>query len=520
MLLVRWLQILLCVLFLSTATCLQANPFESLVSPGDVISGHAKDEQKCEKCHEPFSQSVQNKLCLDCHKDTAADLKSREGFHGRLKDIESRPCKSCHTDHKGRDFKIVLLDKDTFDHGKTDFQLKGAHNKVECGACHKPKKKLSEAPKLCIDCHKEDDPHRGRLGEKCADCHDEKTWKQGKFDHDKTKFHLEGGHKDVSCNKCHPDQRWKETPTDCNACHQINDVHNGSLGTKCDKCHNVKKWTEDKFDHDRDTKFKLTGKHDNVKCEGCHKNNAYDVKLATTCISCHKKDDEHKGRYGAKCENCHTTENWIKSTFDHDKTDYKLRNKHEKVPCEGCHKGNLYEEKLKTTCISCHKKDDVHKKQEGEVCEKCHNDRGWREKVAFSHDLTKFPLIGLHQITPCDECHLTPSYKDADLECIACHKKDDVHKLSLGKVCEQCHNPNGWRIWEYDHSKTDFPLEGAHEKLVCKACHKEPVEKDIELPMRCYDCHQKDDAHRGTYGQNCERCHVASSFRELKMNFK
>ncbi|MBS1213620.1 MAG: cytochrome c family protein, partial [Proteobacteria bacterium] len=83
-------------------------------------------------------------------------------------------------------------------------------------------------------------------------------------------------------------------------------------------------------------------------------------------------------------------------------------------------------------------------------------------------------------------------------------------------------NPNAWRIWNFDHDKrTDFPLQGAHEKLECKACHKDPVVGEkLELPDGCYSCHQKDDAHRGNYGQNCERCHVPTSFNELKPSLR
>ena len=58
------------------------NLLEKLVIPGPVIQGHAKVEQECGKCHEPFSRQSQTRLCLDCHKETAADRKARKGFHG------------------------------------------------------------------------------------------------------------------------------------------------------------------------------------------------------------------------------------------------------------------------------------------------------------------------------------------------------------------------------------------------------------------------------------------------------
>ena len=517
----------LLLLFISSV-CIDswAGPVESLetlVMPGNVIQGHAKYERQCEKCHEPFSKNVQNKLCLDCHKEISQDITENHGFHGRIAGIDSRTCKSCHTEHKGRGANVVGLDRENFNHSNTDFSLAGAHSKVDCADCHKSKVKFRDTPHKCFECHKKDDAHNGKLGEKCDSCHNDRTWKRQEFDHDKTKFPLVGSHADVDCKTCHPDERYKETPTDCFSCHKINDVHSGSLGQKCEKCHSTRRWSEAKFDHNRDTHFKLLGSHQFVKCDGCHKNGAFEEKLQTNCNSCHKKDDEHKGKNGPKCENCHSVDSWAKTSFDHDKTKFPLRNRHRQVECTACHKGNVYEEKLKTNCYACHKKNDAHKGQEGERCDKCHNDAGWKSKVFYSHELTKFPLMGLHALTPCDECHLTASYQDAATDCWSCHQKNDVHKRTLGKSCELCHTPHGWMIWTFDHNrKTKFRLDGAHEELACKECHKDPLKEGakIELPKSCYGCHQKDDVHKGAFGQNCARCHETSSFTDFKNRFK
>jgi hypothetical protein len=296
------------------------------------------------------------------------------------------------------------------------------------------------------------------------------------------------------------------------------------LGQKCDKCHNNIEWKEKKFDHDKDTKFKITGAHQKAVCDDCHKKNPYEEKLETNCYSCHKKDDEHEGKNGRKCEACHLTDSWTKSTFDHDKTNFKLRNRHAKLVCEACHKKNVYDEKIETQCFSCHRKDDVHKKQEGEMCQSCHNDQGWKVKVSFSHELTRFPLSGLHGIVPCNECHLTESFQDSEMDCMSCHQNEDVHKKSLGTNCSRCHTPNGWKIWEFDHNKeTKYRLDGAHEKLACSGCHQEPADeknKVFLLPRNCFGCHQKDDIHKGGFGLNCERCHVTSSFRDFKSRFR
>lgn len=503
-------------LFLSNA---RAGTLETLVMPGEVIQGHAKLEKDCVKCHEPFSQEAQSALCRDCHKDVARDIRAGQGAHGRIPGMAKRECRSCHTDHKGRKADIVQLSKDTFDHGQTDFRLKGAHLKVDCTDCHKAGRKFRETPLACIGCHKADDPHKGGLGKACADCHQEQTWKMQSFDHGKTDFPLTGKHRDASCQSCHPDQHFKDTPADCNACHRINDVHAGKLGAKCDKCHTAERWKNPPFDHDRDTKFRLDGKHGQVRCEGCHKQDPKTEKLETRCYACHKKDDEHRGLNGEKCDGCHTAASWSKAVFDHDrKTKFSLRGRHKDLGCEDCHKQPVYQEKVKTACFACHREDDKHKGQEGEQCERCHNEQGWKTQVVFKHDLTRFPLIGLHAMAPCEECHLTAGFKDADTACSSCHKKDDVHKASLGTACGQCHNPNGWRLWLFDHNRgTDFALEGAHAEVACAACHKEARTQGVRVPSDCFACHQQDDIHKGNFGRNCEKCHGGASFRHLKI---
>jgi hypothetical protein len=120
----------------------------------------------------------------------------------------------------------------------------------------------------------------------------------------------------------------------------------------------------------------------------------------------------------------------------------------------------------------------------------------------------------LHATTPCEECHLTPRYRDTTSECVSCHNSEDVHESRLGPNCGLCHNPNGWAFWQFDHnSQTDYRLDGAHIGLDCRACHKEVVEQLISLPTACFNCHRKDDVHRRSFGKRCERCHGTDSFK-------
>lgn len=507
---------LLSALFFLTANA-QADSFEGMLMPGKVISGHTKLEGECTNCHVKFNKAGQSKLCLDCHKETAKDVQQKTGFHGRIKEID---CRNCHTDHKGRNAIISSLDQKTFNHNETDFTLKGAHKgaKITCKDCHKSGVKYRNAPHECIGCHKKDDKHKGALGIKCETCHNEKSWKDATFDHSKTLFPLLGKHEQVKCQECHKDTKYKETPKACIACHRKDDEHKGRFGEKCQTCHAERDWKTIHFNHDKNTKFPLNGKHHATKCESCHKTPLYKEKISTTCISCHRSDDVHKGSLGDKCEKCHNERAWTSSSFNHDKdTKFPLRDKHKSAKCQSCHTGSGFKEKLPLTCIGCHKKNDEHKGKFGEKCNTCHSEKAWKPSI-FMHDLdTKFALRGKHNKVKCASCHTGILYKEKlASSCYDCHKKDDKHKGQEGKNCEQCHTEKDWKDTNYDHAKSQFPLLGGHSKVECKKCHISLLFKDT--PSDCYGCHKKDDTHKRTLGADCARCHNSRDWKIWDFN--
>lgn len=594
-------------LALGVPTAHAAN-LEGVLSPGDLVQGHVKAEGDCENCHLPFKKTGQDELCGRCHKDVARDVQQRTGYHGRIRDRGL--CRSCHTDHKGRAAKIVLFDERRFDHDATNYPLKDAHLPVACARCHVAGIKYRDAAKTCYGCHKKDDDdpagrgHKGSLGALCEDCHTVKRWKDTFFDHDKTRFPLRNAHADakVACRDCHANNHYKNTPVACYACHRKDDDdpakkgHKGKFGQRCETCHADKDWRTIKFDHDRDTKYPLRFKHNDpkVKCTDCHTGDLYKDKLRTECISCHRKDDKHKGsegdrcekchsergwkethdfdhdrthfplrgmhadarvrcedchkskvytdvpktcygchrkddedprknghhgRYGERCETCHTDKDWKTLTFDHDRdTQYPLLGKHRATRCDDCHTGDLYKDKLRSACIACHRKDDKHRGKEGDRCEDCHVEQDWKTtKSKFDHGLTAFPLLGKHAKVDCAKCHVTLAFKDARSECIACHEKEDQHRKRLGSLCEDCHNAVSWKRWDFNHdARTRFRLDGAHAKVDCYACHKAPVTGRALLPMDCVSCHAGDDAHAGKLGRQCERCHVTGDWNTIR----
>lgn len=562
----------------------QGQVLESVVMPGKVIEGHAKLEAGCGNCHKRFDKAAQARLCLDCHKDVAADAAAGRGYHGRSADVRGRQCRECHSDHKGRDARIAAFDPARFDHATTDYALRGAHAKpgLECRSCHASGRRWREAPGECVECHRMDDAHKGSLGAKCADCHDERTWKEARFDHGRTKFALEGKHAGAKCRACH-DKGYRDTPVQCNACHRKDDAHKGRYGEKCEtchdardwanrfphdtktrfalggkhraakcdschkgalhreklplqcvgchraddvhkgaqgedcaKCHGDRTWKSSTFDHDKDTKFALRGKHRAAKCDSCHKPGSRQS-LATACLSCHGRDDAHKGAMGQKCEACHGERDWKETRFDHDRdTKYALKGRHRGPKCEACHREDAYRKKAPVECLACHRKDDAHKGQEGERCADCHDERGWKGRP-FDHALSRFPLVGAHFRVACASCHKSPLFRDAPRECDGCHAKDDAHERRLGPRCESCHNARTWRSWDFDHAKrTKYPLEGGHRAAKCVACHTQPTRGNAQAPTACYACHRAEDVHAGAFGVQCERCHGPGGWRELR----
>jgi len=487
---------------------------ERLVMPGPVISGHEDIEADCDQCHLAFSRDRQRVLCLDCHEDVAADLEARTGFHGLDGAASEQNCAGCHTEHEGRDAQVVQLDTDAFDHKLTDFHLLGAHLETECVDCHAADEKYREAPQACFDCHEEDDEHQGGLGEDCADCHSPQDWEETSFDHEeRTDYPLWGGHADVTCTGCHVSYVFDNTPTECMDCHRPDDPHEGLNGNDCAFCHTVDDWEQLLFDHARKTEFPLLGQHNEIACTDCHTGNKFEEPLEQTCVSCHLEDDEHKGRNGPECGDCHTANDWTETTFDHGKTDFPLLGAHPEVACADCHVEPVDKATPPTSCFGCHADDDPHAGQEGEDCGSCHNEQDWQEEVAFEHDLTIFPLIGQHRDAGCGDCHETPQFKDASAECVDCHREDDVHEGGVGLACGDCHNPNDWAFWLFDHAtQTSFVLDGAHLQLACETCHTAPLEQQALEFSQCASCHRGDDVHRGEFGRDCARCHNTSTF--------
>lgn len=377
--------------------------------------------QRCSDCHEDFHQKTLGDNCSGCHNTTkfrpaslfdhsktkyvltgahqkvacdkchVKEIRNGKNFQ-KFADLSFKNCNDCHTDfHKGKfgndcqkchvtsGFQIV--NKNAFDHSRTNFALAGLHVTVECTKCHG--QNLSSKPKHenCISCHK--DYHKGQFKKNggiadCVGCHTEKGFSPSLFTierHSKTRFELIGGHLATECKKCHKQKdewNFKMDSFKCVKCHE--NIHRNEITQKfmedsnCALCHNTESWNKVNFDHDK-TSFKLNGVHKKTECGKCHLTIKEGVKkflfssVNTDCENCHK--DIHSGQFadGGKtdCSRCHASGNWKPVKFDHSTTKFPLEGAHKNVECYKCHKQETHNQRQfinyrirEIKCAACH----------------------------------------------------------------------------------------------------------------------------------------------------------------------
>ncbi len=345
-------------------------------------------------------------------------------------------------------------------------KLSQAHAKYEesCTNCHDKADRARQTP-LCLDCHKD---IRADIAAK------------------------HGLHGNIT----------NAEKTDCRGCHTEH------KGRGADIVH----FTPSGFNHDL-TSFALKGSHVGIACEACHRKNDPYRKAETGCLACHKDQDVHKGSLGKDCASCHEPAAWSTVRFDHDKTDFKLRDAHTKIACNTCHFGPRYKGTPKR-CADCHAPDDVHRGARGEECGKCHTMVNWKSAKFDHFKETQFALNGAHADIPCTACHTSGNFKDkTPKECIGCHRALDSHATRFGAECGSCHTEVHWKPLEYDHLKSaKFALVGAHAKLDCHVCHTAEVKKQ-RLGNTCVACHRAQDPHGGKLGTACDQCHGNETWR-------
>ncbi|MBK7215367.1 MAG: cytochrome C [Bacteroidales bacterium] len=285
------------------------------------------------------------------------------------------------------------------------------------------------------------------------------------------------------------------------------------------------------------TKCHILGeKVSNDKCLACHT----ELKSRISSNKGYHSSAEVKGKQCASCHSDHHGVNFQiirfdKTKFNHALTGYKLIGAHSKKKCEDCHKPQYIKDaKIKakkytflgmgTDCLSCHT--DYHQKSLSSNCTDCHDNEKFKPATKFSHQKSGFKLTGKHQDVPCAECHKTSMRSGVKYQefkgvkyanCTNCHK--DAHDNKFGQKCSECHNTESFAavggVKNFDHSKTDFNLEGKHQAVSCKSCHKIKLTTPL-LHKHCTDCHV--DYHEKQFVKNgvspdCSECHSVQGFK-------
>ncbi len=253
--------------------------------PLSGAASHVTFETQCSQCHLPFL-GISGEKCLACHSVQAGELNAGEGLHGRL--LNGRDCAACHTDHRGRDFRISQADPIGLDHQSVGYSLvahKTNYNQrpFACRDCHQGQSFIFDQ-QACTDCHAAADAafmaeHTGLFGLDCLSCHDGKD-SMANFDHGKA-FSLTGGHADLTCERCHS-TGFTGASAECAACHEEPQIHAGKFGLDCGNCHATTAWQPARLVNHS---FPLNhGEQGEVACATCHQTDY----VSYTCYGCHE----------------------------------------------------------------------------------------------------------------------------------------------------------------------------------------------------------------------------------------
>lgn len=319
----------------------------------------------------------------------------------------------------------------------------------------------------------QDSPH-GSINIPCASCHSTDSWRMKKnagFRHDATGFVLLGKHASVPCASCHAGLKFSTTSSDCYSCHT--DVHRRELGTDCARCHSAESWRiPDMVEKHQGTRFPLLGRHATLACQSCHINAAQKqfAGTPTDCFSCHRND------YARTTNPNHTFAGFSTN------------------------------------------------------CEQCHRVTSFRWGTNFTHEATAFPLRGAHRSVACSDCHKRPTFSAAPTQCVGCHQANfssttnpNHQGAGFSTECQTCHTTTTWAGARFDHNRTLFPLQGAHQVQQCRACHGDNV--FAGKPTDCVSCHRQEynatlnpNHARGNFPTQCQSCHSQMSWRPSTFN--
>lgn len=265
------------------------------------------------------------------------------------------------------------------------------------------------------------------------------------------------------------------------------------------------------FDHLK-TGFPLTGQHQQVQCETCHRGGVF-AGTPKQCINCHVQGSRlassvkptNHAPTNERCDQCHTsTATWANARWVHTGIT---------TNCARCHNGSIASGK------------------------------------SSSHQVTN---------APCESCHSTSSWSGARVDhstvtrgsCQTCHNGSKATGKSTNHIltnasCDSCHNTSAWLPATFNHATAATPgsCAGCHNNsaakgkasthvptsLSCEACHGTTTFNPATFTHTtaqgvtaggCGGCHNGSYAAGGAVGKgsthlptslSCDRCHATGS---------
>lgn len=165
-------------------------------------SGYDGQVLTCESCHGQGPRFARAVDCVTCH--AGAD-------RAFMQDHEAQFGSQCSGCHDGRDRM------ENFQHS-LGFVLDGAHEALDCEACH-PNRSYLDTCSDCSACHSEPTVHQGQFGTRCQWCHLTSGWVPAELR--MHGFPLDHGGQELACTACHiggEDQSYTEYA--CIECHE------------------------------------------------------------------------------------------------------------------------------------------------------------------------------------------------------------------------------------------------------------------------------------------------------------
>jgi hypothetical protein len=482
----------------------------------------------CNNCH-TNGYAGTTSICSDCHINPYNQSTNPDHASANI----PKTCGDCHTTAPGWKPATFAIHNDYY-------PLTGAHTSVECGTCHNGN--YSSTPNTCAGCHSNNynqttnpDHQALNLPNDCSSCHTTSPgWKPATFTIHNTYYVIEGAHTSLSCNDCHSNGSYTNTPNTCYGCHATNynqttnpNHSTAQFSNDCSSCHSQNAWAPSTFDHDNQYFPVYSGKHLGTwtLCSECHTNPSdYQV---FSCIDCHEHnkpetDDQHNevGGYlysSPACYGCHPT-GQAEGAFNHSNSPFPMTGGHQSVDCSSCHTSGYTN--TSTVCADCHmpnynqSTNPNHSNLSIPVsCADCHTTNpGWKP-ASFSIHNNYYALTGAHSTISnnCAACH-NGNYTTTPNTCAGCHMSNynqstNPNHVALGipTECATCHTTNsGWNPATFPIHNSYYVLAGAHTNIACATCHNGNYNNAI--PNTCAGCHMND------YNQTNNPNHAAAQF--------